>query len=110
MPNTSNQNQSPSHHTTGDRRYPTTKTGAALFLANAKDRVSTQFTCLSFDKGLDIPRDYNDHKAAQLLGVLSDLLLAEAQFDSWFVDLGFQGCQGDDNSIGGIPCIATEEG
>lgn len=109
MPNTSNQNQSQNHLTTGGRKYPTTKTGAVMFLAKAKRYLEQESIILDWERAVDIKRDYNDRKAAQLLGVLSDLLLAEAQLDSWYVDLGFQGCQGDDNSIGGIPCVASEE-
>jgi hypothetical protein len=62
--------------------------------------------------GIIYHRDYNDLKASQLLDALGDLLVAEARIAAWFVDLGTNGCQleeGDNNSIGGVPCIAGGE-
>jgi hypothetical protein len=87
-----------------DPKYPSTKTHAAMFLSRSRIHLFE-----SEVSGQVIRRDYNDHKAQQLFLVLAELLLAETQLDSWFVDLGFAGCQGDDNSIGGIPCLEVEE-
>jgi hypothetical protein len=78
--------------------YPTTKTGAALFLQHAAWHLY---------EGV---MDYNARKANQGLNILADSLLAEASMAAWFVDLGFDGkCQGDDSSIGGVPCIMSAE-
>jgi hypothetical protein len=59
------------------------KTKTAMTLRRAADYLQTDYS------------DYNSRKAAKLLENISDLLIAEAQIDSWVVDLGFTGCQTD---------------
>lgn len=81
--------------------YPTTKTEAAIFLRHVIDYLEG---CHQWNKEVD----YNDHKAAQGCEALADMLIAEACMTAWFEDLGFDGvCQGDNNSIGSIPCIES---
>lgn len=98
--------------------YPTSKTSAAIFVARCAARLEQ--TVWNKETGEEWPRNYNDHKAAQLFKALSDLLIAEAFIDSWRIDLGFNGCQAEEvdlnaelakgySSIGGIPCIMPEE-
>lgn len=123
--------------TATDPEYPTSRTGTAMFLTDAANHLKIKGQC-----------DYNDHKAAQLLDAKADLLVAEAQIESWEVDLGFNGCQAEevdevammrldepvseerlayiddvvrqskiadgtlqieDSSIGGVPCISSQE-
>jgi len=79
------------------------KTSVANFLNTAKAHLDTS------EEGIK-DRDYNDHKAAQLLGIIADLLIDEARFECWFLDLGFDGqCQIEDSSIGGIPCLSSQD-
>jgi hypothetical protein len=78
---------------------PTTKLGAAAYLYEVKAWLE----CPAVDArpegrpaaAFSQPRDYNDHKAAQLCEILGDFLLAQAQLDAWMADLGTTGCQSD---------------
>lgn len=89
---------------------PKSKTSAGAFLLRASEYINKEMSFPSDNTCIDMgKRTYHDRKASQLLEAMGDLLIAEARIESWFVDLGFVGCQGDDNSIGGIPCIAGEE-
>jgi len=68
-----------------DPEYPTSKSAAAAFLSRAQFHTANTTSI--------IKRDYNDQKASQLLGALSDLVFAEAQIEAWSADLGSTGCQ-----------------
>lgn len=71
--------------THGDHDHvPTTKSLAAVFLANASRHVTTPDN--------DWFVGYNQHKAAQLLDAIVDLILAEVKIESWHADLGTLGC------------------
>ncbi len=76
---------------------PKTKTAAAVILQHALIHL------------YEGEMDYNARKTYQLLEALSDNLISEVRIESWLADLGTNGCQGDNNSIGGISCIAGEE-
>lgn len=78
------------------------KTTISILLRNAADH-------LKFRVGWERTYDYNDLKAAQLLYAKADLFVAEAQIESWFVDLGFDGQCQPDSSIGGIECYSSLE-
>lgn len=77
---------------------PTSKCEAAITLYNAKGYLHTSDT-----------KNYHTRKAEQLLEALADSILCDARITAWYVDLGFVGCQGDDNSIGGVSCIMNDE-
>lgn len=88
--------------------WPTTKTGAALLLIHASEYLDHDRTCY-IQEHPPIDRDYHDHKAGQLCEFTADLLLAQARIEAWRVDLGFNGKCIEDSSIGGIPCISSDE-
>jgi hypothetical protein len=75
------------------------RTKIAISLRNASEYLST----LLGPKCKHHLRDYHDHKSAQLLCAIADLLIAEAQIESWRADIGFNGCQ-EDSSTGGVAC------
>lgn len=56
---------------------PSTKTAAVKMLLSGRENLIL---------------DYNDRKASQLLGILADLLMAEAALESWTADLSVPGC------------------
>jgi hypothetical protein len=69
-----------------EAEHPKTKLQASLYLYAAKGHMLNKAS---------LGIDYNDRKAGQLCEFLSDLLVAEAQLESWMADLGTNGCQGD---------------
>jgi hypothetical protein len=77
-----------------------TKTKIAITLRRASEYLGT---FLSPDARWAL-RDYHDHKSAQLLDAMADLLIAEAQIESWQADLGIIGCQEDDTCVNGV-CV-----
>lgn len=72
--------------------WPSTRTMAALFLANAAAHLKELGPIYLPGRVNCFDRDYDDRKASQLLEAKSDLVLAEVRIDSWQVDLGFRGC------------------
>lgn len=57
----------------------TGKISAALMIDRAANHIASM--------------EYNQRKASKLLKALYELLIAEAQFESELVDIGFAGCQ-----------------
>lgn len=92
---------------------PTTKIEAAKMLAVAGERLGFPGECYLKGRSNSFDRDYNDHKAKQWFEAMFDLLVAEAYLEAWRADLGFNGECGtynaEDSSIGGVPCISSEE-
>lgn len=67
-----------------ERDIPNTKTEAAQMLYRSAEYIRS-----------NCKADYHDHKTGQGLQSLADLLMAQACWESWFIDLGTNGCQVD---------------
>ncbi len=84
-------------------QLPTTKIEASLLLSSAAERLDYDL------EGSKCERDYYDHKAKQWFEAMADLLIAESYLEGWFADLGCGTCQVEDSSIGGIPCLSSQD-